>query len=99
MPSPILSPRRRSKIAGMARFKSQRQVATIFNVSQSTVCYCTMMSRLLEAVPNAITASARTNTPHTAPKRATKLDNTTLDVSATHAPESATLMPVDPQAL
>lgn len=71
----------------MARFKSQRQVATIFNVSQSTVSYCKAMCKLLESLPkNMVTSEPRRN-PYTASKRAVKLDQNTLDVSATIPPQ------------
>lgn len=51
MPATVLSPRRRSKIAALAPFKSQRSIADMFNVSQRTVSYCIASSKAAAAVP------------------------------------------------
>lgn len=51
MPSPVLTPRRRSRIAQAAQYSSQRSVALKFNVSQSTVSYCVAQAASVAAIP------------------------------------------------
>lgn len=81
MPSPILSPRRRAKIALLARYKTQRSVATMFNVSQSTVSYCVASYARTQSLPAGIPLRPRQDspTPSRTP-RPKKLDLMTLQM-------------------
>lgn len=81
MPSPVLSPRRRSKIASMTVWKSQRSIAQQFNIAQSTVSYCVALSKAAEAIPHALQqAEDNQQVPFIHLQRVVKLDCATLEV-------------------
>lgn len=46
MPRPCLTPRRRAKIASLARYRSYSSIAWEYNIAKSTVGYCVMLARL-----------------------------------------------------
>lgn len=86
MASPVLSPRRRSKIALLARHKSQWFVAHKFNVSQSTVHYCVAKDSAVRSLPRFLAQlqGAQDPPPHPTAVRTTrrrsKLDLETLQM-------------------
>lgn len=54
MPRPCLTPRRRAKIASLARYRSYSSIAWEFNIAKSTVGYCVMLARLQALIPPAL---------------------------------------------
>lgn len=76
----------------MARYKSQRTVADIFNISQSTVSYCKAMSKLLDSLPTSIARNEPPASPGVQRPKNVKLDNQTLEASATKVPRSHQLI-------
>lgn len=56
MPRPCLTPRRRAKIASLARYRSYSSIAWEYNIAKSTVGYCVMLARLQALIPPALAA-------------------------------------------